>query len=182
MPSSEYYGRQADTLLTLALNATDPELSARYRSLAVEYKMLAANSSEHAVPPRSVSRLTGRPRRRASLARPPLPVFARRFVHVLGKMQPHDGKPAHNLPSMRIGKILGRRIALSRALPIKARVLRGCSSRPIGQLAISDWGICARGVRATVTSLDRRRPTAPGHLGVRKSRRCRPTNSASDRL
>ena len=55
MPSSEYYGRQADTLLTLALNATDPELSARYRSLAVEYKMLAANSSEHAVPPRSVT-------------------------------------------------------------------------------------------------------------------------------
>jgi hypothetical protein len=54
MPSSEYYRRQADTLLTLALTATDPELSARYRNLAVEYKMLAANARE-AVPPRSVT-------------------------------------------------------------------------------------------------------------------------------
>ena len=51
MPSSEYYRRQADTLLMLALNATDPELSARYRSLAVEYKMLAANAGEDTVPP-----------------------------------------------------------------------------------------------------------------------------------
>ena len=54
MPSSEYYRRQADTLLTLALTATDPELSDRYRNLAVEYKMLAANARE-AVPPRSVT-------------------------------------------------------------------------------------------------------------------------------
>jgi hypothetical protein len=47
MPSSEYYRRQADTLLTLALaSATDPELSARYRNLAVKYKMLAANGGE----------------------------------------------------------------------------------------------------------------------------------------
>jgi hypothetical protein len=42
MPSSEYYRRQADMLLMLALNATDPELSARYRTLALQYKMLAA--------------------------------------------------------------------------------------------------------------------------------------------
>jgi hypothetical protein len=55
MPSSEYYHRQADTLLTLALTATDPELSARYRNLAVEYKMLAANAGEDTVPSRSVT-------------------------------------------------------------------------------------------------------------------------------
>jgi hypothetical protein len=52
MPSSEYYRRQADTLLTLALTATDPELSDRYRNLAVECKMRAANALEDAVPPR----------------------------------------------------------------------------------------------------------------------------------
>jgi hypothetical protein len=55
MPSSEYYRRQADTLLALALTATDPELSARYRSLALEYKMLAANAGEDTVPARSVT-------------------------------------------------------------------------------------------------------------------------------
>ncbi len=55
MPSSEYYRRQADTLLTLALTATDPELSDRYRNLAVEYKLRAANAGEDAVPPRSVT-------------------------------------------------------------------------------------------------------------------------------
>ena len=55
MPSSEYYRRQADTLLTLALIATDPELSGRYRNLAVEYKMLAANGGEDNIPPRSVT-------------------------------------------------------------------------------------------------------------------------------
>jgi hypothetical protein len=46
MPSSEYYRRQADTLLTLALTATDSELSARYRKLAVEYQMLGANPAK----------------------------------------------------------------------------------------------------------------------------------------
>ncbi len=55
MPSSEYYRRQAETLLTLALTATDPELAARYRSLAAEYKMLAVNAGEDTVPPRSVT-------------------------------------------------------------------------------------------------------------------------------
>jgi hypothetical protein len=53
MPSSEYYRRQADTLLTLAVTATDPELSARYRNLAAEYKMLAGRADEDALPPRS---------------------------------------------------------------------------------------------------------------------------------
>jgi hypothetical protein len=41
MPSSEYHRRQADTLLALALNTSNPELSTLYRSLAVEYKLLA---------------------------------------------------------------------------------------------------------------------------------------------
>ena len=53
MASSEYYRRQADTLLTLALTTTDPELSARYRSLAVEYKMLAAKAGDDTGPPKS---------------------------------------------------------------------------------------------------------------------------------
>jgi hypothetical protein len=52
--SSEYYHRQADTLLTLALIATDPELSARYRNMALEYKCLAANT-EHTRLPRAVA-------------------------------------------------------------------------------------------------------------------------------
>ena len=58
MPSSEYYRHQADALLTLALTATDPELSARYRTLAAEYEMLAANVGEDSVPCGSV---TGNP-------------------------------------------------------------------------------------------------------------------------
>lgn len=53
MPSSEYYRRQADTLLTLALTATDPALSARYRTLAAEYEILAANAGEDTALPRS---------------------------------------------------------------------------------------------------------------------------------
>jgi hypothetical protein len=55
MPSSEYYRRQADTLLTLALTATDPELSARYRNLAIRYKRLAANAGKNTVPPGSAT-------------------------------------------------------------------------------------------------------------------------------
>ena len=51
MPSSEYYRRQADTLLTLALTATRPELSARYRNLAIRYKRLAENAGKNTVPP-----------------------------------------------------------------------------------------------------------------------------------
>ncbi len=58
MPSSEYYERQAETLLTLALMATDPELSARYRNMAVEYKCLAANT-EHTRLPRAVAAASG---------------------------------------------------------------------------------------------------------------------------
>jgi hypothetical protein len=46
MPGSEYYHRQADTLITLALTAIDPELSARYRNLAIKYKMLAADGGQ----------------------------------------------------------------------------------------------------------------------------------------
>jgi hypothetical protein len=53
MPSSEYYRRQADTLLTLALIAADPVVSARYRNLAVEYKFLAGTAGEDPVPRRS---------------------------------------------------------------------------------------------------------------------------------
>jgi hypothetical protein len=55
MPSSEYYRRQADTLLTLALTATDPELSARYRNLAIRYKRLAKNAGKNTVPPGSAT-------------------------------------------------------------------------------------------------------------------------------
>jgi hypothetical protein len=46
MPSSEFYRRQADTLLMLALIAADPELSARYRNMAVKYKRLAASTGD----------------------------------------------------------------------------------------------------------------------------------------
>jgi hypothetical protein len=46
MLSSEYYRRQADTLLTLALMATDPELSAQYRNMAIKYKRLATNTGQ----------------------------------------------------------------------------------------------------------------------------------------
>jgi hypothetical protein len=53
MLSSEYYQRQADTLLTLALTTTDPELSGRYRRLAVEYKMLVSKAADDSVPPRA---------------------------------------------------------------------------------------------------------------------------------
>jgi hypothetical protein len=55
MPSSDYYRRQMDTLLTLAVTATDPELSDRYRSLAVEYKLLAAQGVDDTVQPRAVA-------------------------------------------------------------------------------------------------------------------------------
>ncbi len=55
MASSEYYHRQADTLLTLASATIDPELSARYRSLALEYKMLAAKGAEDPASPRLVT-------------------------------------------------------------------------------------------------------------------------------
>jgi hypothetical protein len=41
MPSSDYYRRQADTLLALAVSTSDPELSARCRNLAITYKLLA---------------------------------------------------------------------------------------------------------------------------------------------
>jgi hypothetical protein len=46
MPSSEYYRRQADTLLMLALTAADPVLSARYRNMAVKYKRLAISTGD----------------------------------------------------------------------------------------------------------------------------------------
>jgi len=55
MPSSEYYRRQADTLLMLAQIAADPAVSARYRALAVEHTMLAARASEDMVPHRSAT-------------------------------------------------------------------------------------------------------------------------------
>jgi hypothetical protein len=60
MPSSEYYRRQADTLLTLALTTTDPELSNWYRCLAMEYKMLAAKAADDCVSPRAgIDNLSG---------------------------------------------------------------------------------------------------------------------------
>ena len=52
MARPEYYRRQADTLLALALSTSDPELSARCRTLAVEYKLL----SEKAKPDPAVDR------------------------------------------------------------------------------------------------------------------------------
>jgi hypothetical protein len=51
MPSPKYYRRQSDTLLMLALTATDPELSDRYRSLAAEYASLAEKAAEAVCPP-----------------------------------------------------------------------------------------------------------------------------------
>jgi hypothetical protein len=41
MPSSEYYHRQAGTLLALSSCTNDPHLSAQCRALAVEYRLLA---------------------------------------------------------------------------------------------------------------------------------------------
>jgi hypothetical protein len=56
MPSSEYYRRQADTLLILALTAaTDPKVSAHYRNLAVKYQKLAATAENKTQPPRTVT-------------------------------------------------------------------------------------------------------------------------------
>jgi len=56
MPSSEYYRRQADTLLILALTAaTDPKVSAHYRNLAVKYQKLAANAESKTQPPGTVT-------------------------------------------------------------------------------------------------------------------------------
>jgi hypothetical protein len=45
MHSSEYYRRQADTLLVLALTTSDPVLSSDYRNLAIEYKLLAEKAA-----------------------------------------------------------------------------------------------------------------------------------------
>jgi hypothetical protein len=39
----------------MALSVADPQLSARYRDLAVEYKMLAATAADDTVPQRSVT-------------------------------------------------------------------------------------------------------------------------------
>jgi hypothetical protein len=41
MPSSEYYRRQSETLLALAVNTNDPEVSTVCRNLAIEYKLMA---------------------------------------------------------------------------------------------------------------------------------------------
>jgi hypothetical protein len=50
MPSSEYYRRQADTLLALAVNTSDLELSTRCRNLAIEYKLLAERMAADPAP------------------------------------------------------------------------------------------------------------------------------------
>jgi hypothetical protein len=50
MPSSEYYRRQADTALALALATSDPELSAWCRNLAIEYKLLSEKGAAGSVP------------------------------------------------------------------------------------------------------------------------------------
>jgi hypothetical protein len=39
----------------MALSVADPQLAARYRDLAVEYKMLAATAADDTVPQRSVT-------------------------------------------------------------------------------------------------------------------------------
>jgi hypothetical protein len=43
------------------------------------------------------------------------------FLGLFGETQPADGKLAHDLPPLRIGKTLGQGIALDRALPVKVR-------------------------------------------------------------
>jgi hypothetical protein len=65
MPSSEYYRRQADTLLALAQNTSDVGLSALCRDLAVQYKVLAEKAAPEPVPDAG-----GTPPRRASEADP----------------------------------------------------------------------------------------------------------------
>jgi hypothetical protein len=45
MPSPEYYRRQADTLLAIAVNTSDPELSTRCRNLAIAYKLLEGKAA-----------------------------------------------------------------------------------------------------------------------------------------
>jgi hypothetical protein len=50
MPSSEYYRRQADTLLALALNTSEPDLSNWCRNLALQYKLLAEKRTTDPVP------------------------------------------------------------------------------------------------------------------------------------
>jgi hypothetical protein len=53
MPSSEYHRRQADTLVALALNTSDPELSTLCLDLAIEYKLLAEQAVAAPAPTRS---------------------------------------------------------------------------------------------------------------------------------
>jgi hypothetical protein len=50
MPSSEYYRRQADTLLALVSSTNDPALSALCRGLAVEYRQLAEQTADREAP------------------------------------------------------------------------------------------------------------------------------------
>jgi hypothetical protein len=50
MPSSEYYRRQANTLLALAVNTSDADLSTRYQNLAIEYKLLAEKRAADPLP------------------------------------------------------------------------------------------------------------------------------------
>jgi hypothetical protein len=60
-------------------------------------------------------------------------------------MQPTDGKLAHNLPSKRIGKLLGQRITLDRALLINVSGTHGrnplCPTLPPEQVNAASWGL-----------------------------------------
>ena len=49
MPSSEYYRRQADTLLAMALSIHEPRLSTLCRTLALQYKFLSQEKKADAV-------------------------------------------------------------------------------------------------------------------------------------
>jgi hypothetical protein len=61
MPSSEYYRRQVDTLLILAVTTSDPELSTWCQTLAIEYKLLAEteDAARVAADPVTSARPTG---------------------------------------------------------------------------------------------------------------------------
>jgi hypothetical protein len=55
MPSTEYYRRQAETLLALASGTNDPALSALCQCLAMEYGELAQKIVGEPLPARSTS-------------------------------------------------------------------------------------------------------------------------------
>jgi hypothetical protein len=48
MPSASYYRRQADLLMSFAVNTQNPVVSNRCRQIAEEYRMIAASLREGA--------------------------------------------------------------------------------------------------------------------------------------